>query len=270
MQGDDGFFYGTATYGGQGFNGASLSGDGIVFRLGAASATTPPALIRPPISPFVPVGGAAVFNVNASGAAPLSYAWQRNGRAIGGATQAVYTTNHIQLTDSGDQFRCVISNAYGAVTSPSAALTVFNVSGPLYCFQGADGGAPSAALVQGADGNFYGTTSYGGTSGNGTLFRLTTNGLLATLVSFNLTNGAQPGAALLEGADGNLRHHRRRRKLPGGNRFRLTATGTLTTLVSFDNSEGAYPAGGLVQGTDGKFYGTTQKGEPTARAPSSG
>jgi uncharacterized repeat protein (TIGR03803 family) len=55
---------------------------------------------------------------------------------------------------------------------------------------------PTAALVQGANGNFYGTTGYGGASGQGTVFQVTTNGTLTTLVSFNGTNGSHPVAAM--------------------------------------------------------------------------
>jgi uncharacterized repeat protein (TIGR03803 family) len=53
---------------------------------------------------------------------------------------------------------------------------------------------PSGALVEGSDGNLYGTTAYGGPTGGGTVFRVTTNGVLATLVSFNGTNGSHPVA----------------------------------------------------------------------------
>ena len=111
-------------------------------------------------------------------------------RPIAGATQSSYTTNNVQLADSGGQFSCVISNAYGSVTSSNAALTVFNASGPLFSFNGPDGGYSSAALVQGADGNFYGTTQYGGTNGEGTVFRMTTNGTLTILASFNYSGMA--------------------------------------------------------------------------------
>ena len=111
MQGDDGFFYGTAIFGGQGFNGQPQRRWGCLPP-GNGLDQTPPAIIARPISPFVPVGGTAVFNVNASGAAPLSYAWQRNGSAIGGATQSAIRPTIFRLTDSGDQFSCVISNAY--------------------------------------------------------------------------------------------------------------------------------------------------------------
>jgi uncharacterized repeat protein (TIGR03803 family) len=261
VQGTDGYFYGTASYGGVGFNGASLSGDGIVFRLGTASAATPPAIIAQPVTQIVPVGGAPFFSVNARGAAPLSYSWQRNGSPIAGATQSGYTTNNVQLTDSGDQFTCVISNAHGSAISSSAALITFDASGALFSFNGPDGGYPSAALIQGADGNFYGTTTYGGGGDSGTVFRMNPNGLVATLVSFNLTNGAQPGAALIQGADGNFYGTTTYGGTSNyGTVFKMTTNGTLTTLLSFNNSDGAEPYGALVEGSDGYLYGTTEGG----------
>jgi len=67
-----------------------------------------------------------------------------------------------------------------------------------------DGLGPQAPLIQCLDGSLYGTTGSGGTGSNGTVFRLTTNGVLTTLFSFNGTNGASPATALVLGADGNL------------------------------------------------------------------
>ena len=63
-----------------------------------------PAIVAQPASQIAPVGGAPLFSVNARGAAPLSYSWQRNGIPLAGATQSGYTANDVQLTDSGDQF----------------------------------------------------------------------------------------------------------------------------------------------------------------------
>jgi uncharacterized repeat protein (TIGR03803 family) len=261
VQGRDGLFYGTATFGGQGFNGENLSGDGTVFRLGAAPANIPPRISAQPATQIVTVNGTAVFSVTAGGGQPLSYSWLRNGQPIAGAAQPFYAAQHVQLTDSGSQFSCVINNGYGSVTSSVVALTVFNNSGPLFSFDGPAGGYPSAALVQAADGNFYGTTTYGGTYGEGTLFRLTTNGLLATLLSFDLTNGAQPSAALAQGADGNLYGTTEEGgTYQYGTAFRMTTNGVFTILASFSNSNGAYPAATLTQGSDGIFYGTASGG----------
>jgi uncharacterized repeat protein (TIGR03803 family) len=118
---------------------------------------------------------------------------------------------------------------------------------------------PSAGLVQGSDGNFYGTTEYGGASGDGTVFQVTINGTLATLVSFNGTNGSHPVAALVQGSDGNFYGTTEFGGTNGnsGTVFQMTPGGVLTTLVSFNGTNGSHPAPGLVQGSDGNLYGTT-------------
>ena len=68
---------------------------------------------------------------------------------------------------------------------------------------GTNGAYPNAALTQGSDGNFYGTTQEGGSSDAGTVFMLMTNGTLTMLFSFNFTNGALPNGLTL-GGDGNF------------------------------------------------------------------
>ncbi len=66
------------------------------------------------------------------------------------------------------------------------------------------GGARFAELVQATDGNLYGTTSQGGVGGQGTVFQITTNGLLTTLIWFNGPNGASPQGALIQARDGSF------------------------------------------------------------------
>src|SRR5213079_1020729 len=75
-------------------------------------------------SQTVSTGQTATFTVTATGTAPLSYQWQKNGTVIGGATAASYTTPATTASDNGDQFTVVVSNAAGSVTSMAAALTV--------------------------------------------------------------------------------------------------------------------------------------------------
>src|SRR5207245_1552847 len=66
----------------------------------------------------------STFSVTASGTAPLSYQWSKNGTAISGATSASYTTPATTSSDNGAQFTVVVSNSVGSVTSSAATLTV--------------------------------------------------------------------------------------------------------------------------------------------------
>jgi len=87
--------------------------------------------------------------------------------------------------------------------TPSGTLTtVYNFCSQSGC---ADGGGPSAGLVQGTDGNLYGMTRGGGANGYGTVFKISPSGTLTTLHSFNGTDGSGNSAAgLVQGADGNF------------------------------------------------------------------
>ena len=127
-----------------------------------------------------------------------------------------------------------------------------------------NGACPQAGLTLGNDGNFYGTTSWGGGSGNyyGTVFKVTTNGVLTTLVSFNRTNGANPNGLTLAN-DGNF--YGTTANGGSGNGYGTvfkvgsSMNGGFTTLASFNGSNGTYPSA-LTLGTDGNLYGTTEEG----------
>jgi glucose/arabinose dehydrogenase len=88
---------------------------------------TPPSITQQPANQSVLVGQNATFTVGATGTAPLTYQWQRDGADIGGATSSSFTLMSAQLTDSGAAFRCVVSNAQGSATSNAATLTVSSV-----------------------------------------------------------------------------------------------------------------------------------------------
>jgi uncharacterized repeat protein (TIGR03803 family) len=121
-----------------------------------------------------------------------------------------------------------------------------------------DYGSFPAGLTLGRDGNFYGKT-YQGVTGQGTIFRVTTNGTLTTLAALSGSSSAFSTLAL--GNDGNFYST----TYDGGTRgrgtvFRVTPEGMLITLVNFDVVNGADPAGPLTLGSDGNFYGTTAYG----------
>jgi len=132
-----------------------------------------------------------------------------------------------------------------------------------------DGSGPTTSLVEGADGNFYGTTPGGGSAGDGTVYRITPDGVLTILHSFgdgSVTNdGTTPEAPLILGADGNFygttnggsSHDE-------GTLFKITPQGTETIMHNFGDgsvtNDGSGPTTPLMQGTDGNFYGTTENG----------
>ena len=155
--------------------------------------------------------------------------------------------------------------------SPTNEESIFQISAngsllSVYVFTAGYNASLGGALVQGSDGNFYGTKYYGGTNGDfGSVFQLTTNGALVTLYSFTGSNdGGHPAAGLVEGADGNFYGSTTAGGADNlGTLFQLTANGTLTTLYSFPGAnDGANPVA-LVQGSDGNFYGTTADGPTT-------
>ena len=148
------------------------------------------------------------------------------------------------------------------ITAAGGLTTLYSFCSLAAC---ADGSHPYGSVVQGADGNFYGTTYTGGATNQGTVFRLTGEGVLTTLFSFTGTSGANPYAGLVLGTDNNSYGTTQNGGADNrGTIFEITATGTFTKLYDFCSQaecfDGAYPRGGLVQGSDGTFYGTTQNG----------
>jgi len=150
-------------------------------------------------------------------------------------------------------------------------ITPAGVVTTLHSFDRKDGSAPVAELVQGGDGNLYGTTSGGHTglmncsNGCGTVFMITTNGALTNLHSFGGTDGREPRGPLVQGADGNFYGTTSAGGASFfGTVFQITTNGDFTRLVSFTGANGGDPVAGLVQGSDGAFYGTTQVGGGTS------
>jgi uncharacterized repeat protein (TIGR03803 family) len=128
-----------------------------------------------------------------------------------------------------------------------------------------DGGTPVAPVVQGKDGDFYGTTELGGTGSDGTVFKVTSNGTLTTLHNFGGTDGSYPFAGLILAADGNFYGTTYTGgAYNGGTVFKVTPGGAFTSLYNFcaqsGCADGQYPRGALVQGPDGNLYGTTEEG----------
>ena len=306
VQGSDGYFYGTC----KGF----LSG--------------------PNCSPGV---AGTVFKVSTNGALTSLYAfsgndgWIPQAGLVQGSDGCLYGTTAYGGTNGGwgTVFKIGTNRALTSLYSFGSVQDTNRVA--------LDGANPAAGLVQGSDGNFYGTTQWGGTNGAGTVFKISTDGALTSLYSFaGHDDGGNPTAGLVQGSDGNfygttvgggsahytrfgywhrvqnqqhwgadqfvfLRHNRmptatrwmeqipmarwcraataismarlsaaaahelQRPPVNGtqgaGTVFQISTNGALTSLYSFTGgNDGANPYDALVQGRDGSFYGTTSSG----------
>ena len=105
------------------FAGSATSG-GAKLNVAAPGGPVAPSITVQPADQSIRAGQTATFSVVASGTAPLSYQWRKNGAAIAGATSASYTTPAETTTDNGATFAVTVTNSAGSVTSRSARLTV--------------------------------------------------------------------------------------------------------------------------------------------------
>jgi uncharacterized repeat protein (TIGR03803 family) len=154
----------------------------------------------------------------------------------------------------------------------AGAGTVFKVGlngslSVLYSFDITHGASPYGSLIQANDGSFYGTTSYGGTtyyqgSLYGTVFRLTTNGVISTIFSFDYNRGGTPMAGLVSDSNGILYGTTKTGGANGsggngdyGTVFQIKNGGLLS--YSFYGTDGWEPLAGLVKANDGNYYGAT-------------
>ena len=182
-------------------------------------------------------------------------------------TNGKYPVSGLIEDSSGDLFGTTYeggANNDGTVFEVAAGSGIIT---PLASFNGTNGSEPEAGLVADNNGNFFGTTSAGGTHNLGTVFELAAgSGTITPIVSFDGTNGSLPNAGLIED-NGNLFGT----TLYGGTNGASTvfevaiASGTITSL-SFDpsGSNGNYPNGDLIEDAQGNLFGTTRFGGANA------
>src|ERR1700677_702343 len=241
IQGTDGNFYGTMFEGGS-------PGNGAVFQISPSDTfSTLYDFGFPPSSGSFP--RAALVEAKDGNLYGTTY--------YGGTNSCIFGSTHYGC---GTSFK---------ITPKGTLATPYDFCSQSGC---ADGQAPEAALVQGADGNLYGTTYYGGdarcSGGCGTIFKITPSGTLTMLHSFDSSDGANPGAGLILAKNGNFygttysgRAHNNNCTVGScGTVFKITSKGKLTMLHGFDSTDGANPVAALIQASDGNFYGTTGSG----------
>ena len=240
IQGADGMFYGTTTLGGSLVN--EPNGGGVVFQM-------------------TPAGGITILHAFADGSV-ANDGYNPVGGLVQGPDGTLYgTTQNTLGADSG----CVFAITPGGQYTVLHRFGDGSVSG--------DGASPNGDLVQGADGNFYGTTQAGGAYLLGTVFKMTPQGQVTILHTFPdagvMNDGEFPTNGLMLASDGNFYGL----TAAGGSNalgtiFRMTPQGTVTILHSFMdgtvNFDGFFSGqsftGQLIQGSDGNLYGTTHAG----------
>jgi len=223
-----------------------------------------------------------VFKITPSGTLTTLYSFNPQGGYV--APSAVIQATNGDLYGTTEFGTAGFSFCYPDCGSVFA-LSAQGVFTTLHTFTGppTDGFYPHAGLVQGKDGNLYGTTSEGGDVlydcssdgvgfGCGTVFRVTPGGRLTILHNFGIgTDGQLPAAGLVQATDGNLYGTTEFGGTsttcnPGffltgcGTIFEITPQGKEMTLHLFHGSDGATPKAGLLQATNGLFYGTTAIG----------
>jgi uncharacterized repeat protein (TIGR03803 family) len=178
----------------------------------------------------------------ADGAEPYSGLMQASNGKLYGTTQegGIYNRGTVYEISPAGQFRTI----HSFCAEPTCA----------------DGDAPYAGLVEGANGNLYGTTFYGGADSLGTVFEITAAHRFIPLHSFDNTDGSCPTSALILASDGNLYGTTSSDSTDGGTIFQITGAGEFHSLYIFCTCTGANPFDALLQATDGTFYGTTGSG----------
>lgn len=178
---------------------------------------------------------------------------QLNGELLQGAAGELYVT-----AQSGG------AHGHGAVIRVGVAGEVTT----LHSFKDRrDGGEPDSGLIRGSDGWFYGSTRLGGAMHQGAIFRMSPEGAMTTLHSFERHGDGAFPSRLLQASDGNFYGAAESGGLTErGTVFRLTPAGKFKVIHHFTGlvGEPAQPAAELIQGRDGLLYGTTLDGGSSA------
>ncbi|HUA15541.1 MAG TPA: choice-of-anchor tandem repeat GloVer-containing protein [Verrucomicrobiae bacterium] len=132
----------------------------------------------------------------------------------------------------------------------------------LYDFAGSMAPSYPAVIFEGRNNNLYGVTATGGTSGNGTIFRIGPSGSFSVLYNFDGTHGSKPVGGLALGPDGDLYGMAEDGGANSyGNIFKISMAGAFSVLYDFKGTtDGGYPVSPLTLGSDGNFYGTSYPG----------
>jgi uncharacterized repeat protein (TIGR03803 family) len=266
-QGTNGNFYGEGNPGG--------IGSGNTYEVSPSGTMTSLATLSAPFGGLTLASNGFLYGTDQTGGTALMGSIFKMTSAGTAATIYSFCANTCDSSNPSTSLVQVGGVLYGTtpgtvfkITFGGALTTLYNFCNTIDCNR--FGPPYPSALVQGSDGNFYGTTA-GGNVNLGTVFKMTPSGTLTTLYTFSGPDGSSPSGSLVQGPNGAFYGM----TVTGGNTnsncpyqststcgtiFKITPGGTLTTLHKFNASDGANPQGSLVLGTDGNFYGTTYQG----------
>ena len=296
VQASDGNFYGTTSQGGDTTGSCQNYGCGTVFKITPEGVlTTLYTFCEQDLCPdgYRPFAGLAIgpdgnlYGTTSGGGS------QFQGTVFRITPGGSLTTLHgFSGTDGNDPAATLLlasdGNFYGTTSGGGAndgRGTIFRISlsgqfTSLVTFCGQTigpcvyGYAINAPLMQGADGQLYGTAYEGGDGGClnldapcGTVFKITLDGNLTLVHTFDGYDGASPQAGLVEGLDGNYYgattgggSYTNCYPYGCGTIFRMTPAGDVTVLHAFLNIDGSAPASAVLSAADGNLYGTTYEG----------
>lgn len=265
----DGNFYGTTSVGG-------INNYGNIFKITSAGVLTVLHEFAYPdgTNPYAP----PVQGIDGSYYGATSVGGTGSGTVYkltsSGAFSVLHTFSFSQgSTASAPLIQANDGNFYGTTSAGGTAggggevfkITPTGVLTVLYSFDSTHGSHPYSPLVQGTDGNFYGTTSSGGSLDGGVVFKLTPAKVLTVLYNFDAkpasVDGKFPDGGLIQATDGNFYGVTEGGGTNGmGTLFKITSTGAYSVLYNFVPAAGSVPQTTLRQHTNGKFYGQANAG----------
>jgi uncharacterized repeat protein (TIGR03803 family) len=175
--------------------------------------------------------------------------------ATGSSQNPAYVTP-VQGRD-GELYGTTYGVTYGSVFK----ITTAGSGGDLYEFNSSQGANPVGGLTLSADGSFYGTTAFGGSTNQGVLFKITASGTYTVLHEFaGGSDGANPFAPPILASDGNLYGTTEGLFSVASTIYKYTPSGTFSTIYQFEQVNGATISAPLTQGSNGDLFGSASGG----------
>ena len=213
-----------------------------------------------------PSAGGTFFRMTPNGSFKTLHVFQDCAPTV---TNGLFPQSGVMLGNNGIFYGTTQQGGTGtgtifSITTAGALTTLFDFPNDFDNPPTTDGSEPVASLVEGTDGNFYGTNTKGGKFTCGTIFKITSARAFSPMFSFpKIPFCEEPFGTLIQATDRNFYGTTRLGGAHGhGMVFKVSPGGSFSTFYSFAGppADGQSPNSALVQGTDRNFYGTTESG----------